>query len=450
MTAPDKGRRAEPSGRQDARRGAERLPLTLRTYRRLAEAATPLAPLLLARRLKRGKEHPQRLAERRGETSVARPPGPLIWAHGASVGEMLAVIPLVQSLRARGFNVLVTSGTVTSARLAEARLPPGAIHQFVPIDAPRFIARFLDHWRPNLALFAESDLWPNLIMSCAERAVPLILINGRLSEHSYARWRMVPNTIATLLRRFDLCLAQSEGDAERYSELGAPRVSTTGNLKLDVPAPPVDEQKLAAMQAAVGKRPIIAAASTHAGEEALIIEAHRRLRTSFRGLLTVIAPRHPDRGPGIVDIASVAGVPAVLRSRGHLPDRATEIYVADTIGELGLIYRLSPIVFVGGSLVRHGGQNPIEAAKLGAAILHGPHVGNFSEIYAALDDTHGAEEVNDVNKLTMRFGAWLTDAKTRAAVSEAAVETVDLLGGALERTLAALEPYLMQLRLEQG
>jgi 3-deoxy-D-manno-octulosonic-acid transferase len=429
---------------------AERLPLTLRTYRRLAAAATPLAPLLLARRLKRGKEHPERIAERRGEAAVARPAGPLIWAHGASVGEMLAVMPLVECLRARNFNVLVTSGTVTSARLAELRLPAGAIHQFVPIDAPRFITRFLDHWRPNLTLLAESDLWPNLIMSCAERSVPLILVNGRLSEHSYARWRLLPATIATLLTRFDLCLAQSEGDAERYADLGAPRVSMTGNLKLDVPAPPVDEHKLAAMQAAIGRRPIVVAASTHAGEEALIIEAHRRLRASFRGLITIIAPRHPERGPGIVDIASVAGLSAVLRSRGHLPDRATEIYVADTIGELGTIYRLSPIVFMGGSLVRRGGQNPIEAAKLGAAILHGPHVNNFTEIYSALDEAHGAEEINDVNKLTVRFGAWLTDAKARRAVSDAARETVDMLGGALERTLAALEPYLMQLRLEQG
>jgi 3-deoxy-D-manno-octulosonic-acid transferase len=424
--------------------------LTLRAYRRLSAAATPLAPLLLARRLKRGNEDPRRIAERRGEAALERPAGPLIWAHGASVGEILAVMPLVESLRARGFNVLVTSGTVTSARLAELRLPAGAIHQFIPIDAPRFIARFLDHWRPNLALFAESDLWPNLIVACADRAVPLILVNGRLSERSFARWRRVPRMIATLLTRFDLCLAQSHGDAERYAELGAPRVSMTGNLKLDVPAPPVDGQKLAAMQAAIGPRPIIVAASTHAGEEALIIEAHRRLRGSFRGLITIIAPRHPERGPGIVDIASVAGLPAAMRSRGHLPDRATEIYVVDTIGELGLVYRLSPIVFMGGSLVRRGGQNPIEAAKLGAAILHGPYVNNFTEIYAALDDVHGAEEINDVNKLTVRFGAWLTDAKTRRAVSEAARETVELLGGALDRTLAALEPYLMQLRLEQG
>ena len=205
----------------------------------------------------------------------------------------------------------------------------------------------------------------------------------------------------------------------------------TGNLKLDVPAPPVDAGKLAAMRAVVRQRPVIAAASTHPGEEAVIIDAHRRLRQSFPGLLTIIAPRHPERGPGVVEIATAAGLNAVARSRGLLPDRGTDVYVADTIGELGLIYRLAPIVFMGGSLVRHGGQNPIEAAKLGAAILHGPHVWNFAEIYAALDEAHGAEEVLDANKLAVRIGAWLTDAAARKQVADAGLATVDQLGGAL-------------------
>jgi len=427
----------------------ERLPLTLRGYRRLAAAATPLTSILLAKRLKRGKEHPVRIGERRGETAVARPSGPLVWTHGASVGEMLSLMPLVEHLRAKGFAVLMTSGTVTSAKLAERRLPPGVIHQFIPIDTPKFIIRFLEHWRPNLALFSESDLWPNLIIESTGRGIPLILVNARLSEQSFYRWRYAPTTIATLLRRFDLCLAQSGLDAERYAHLGAPRVNVTGNLKLDVPAPPVDEQKLTAMQGAIAGRPLIAAASTHPGEETLVIDAHLRLRRSFPGLVTILAPRHPERGRGILDIARLAGLSAALRSSGQLPNRATDVYVADTMGELGLLYRLAPIVFIGGSLVRHGGQNPIEAAKLGAAILHGPHVWNFTEIYAALDKARGAERVTDVGKLTVRLGAWLTDAAERTRVSDAALRTVDLLGGALERTLAALEPYLMQLRLEQ-
>jgi 3-deoxy-D-manno-octulosonic-acid transferase len=428
----------------------DHLPLMLRSYRGLAAVATPLAPILLNNRLKQGKEHAERIAERRGESALARPPGPLVWAHGASVGEMLAAIPLIEHIRGRGFNVLVTSGTVTSARLAEHRLPEGAIHQFVPIDAPKFIDRFLSHWRPNLGLFVESDLWPNLILGSAKRNVPLILVNGRLSEQSFTRWRYVPATISTLLAQFDLCLAQSTIDAERYGDLGAPRISITGNLKLDVPAPPVDGDKLKALQAAIGRRPILAAGSTHPGEEQLMIEAHRRLRQTFPGLITILAPRHPERGPGIIDIARVVDLPAMLRSQGRMPQRDTEIYVADTLGELGLIYRLAPIVFMGGSLVRHGGQNPIEAAKLGAAILHGPHVWNFAEIYAALDEAHGSEQVDDAGKLAVRLAAWLTDAALRKSIADSALKTVATLGGALRSTLAALEPYLMQLRLEQS
>jgi 3-deoxy-D-manno-octulosonic-acid transferase len=425
-----------------------RLPASLRAWRGLAAAARPLTPLLLGQRARRGREDVARLAERRGESRVQRPQGPLVWTHGASIGEMMAIIPLVERICARGFKVLVTSGTVTSAGLAEQRLPPGAVHQYVPLDVPRYVARFLDHWRPGLALIAESDLWPNLIVQSAARGIPLVLVNGRLSQRSFDRWRRAPKTIAAVLERFDLCLAQSVADSERYSQLGAPRVSMTGNLKLDVPAPPADAARLAEMQDAVDRRPIIIAASTHPGEEAGVIEAHRRLRQSFAGLLTIVVPRHPGRGPGVLDIANVAGLQAEMRSRGYLPGYDTEVYIADTIGELGVMYRLTPIVFMGGSLVRHGGQNPIEAAKLGAAILHGPHVWNFADIYSALDTAHGAEEVADAGALTMHLGAWLNDPGLQEEVADAALQTVGMLGGALDRTLAAIDPYLMQLRLE--
>jgi 3-deoxy-D-manno-octulosonic-acid transferase len=427
---------------------AKRLPASLRAYRGLTAAAMPLTPLLLRHRVSRGREDLARMGERRGESDVPRPQGSLVWMHGASVGEMLAIIPLAERIRARGFNVLVTSGTVTSAELAERRLPPGAIHQFVPLDVPRYVTRFLDHWRPGLALIAESDLWPNIIVQSAARGIPLVLVNGRVSQRSYERWRRVPGTIAAMLERFDLCLAQSVSDADRYSQLGAPRVSMTGNLKLDVPAPPADAGRLEEMQEAVNRRPIIVAASTHPGEEAGVIEAHRQLRQRFRGLLTIVVPRHPQRGEGVLDIANVAGLQAEMRSRGYLPGDDTDIYIADTIGELGVMYRLTPIVFMGGSLVRHGGQNPIEAAKLGAAILHGPHVWNFADIYAALDDAHGAEEVADPNGLVMRLGAWLHDPDLQDMIADAALKTVEMLGGALDRTVAAIEPYLMQLRLE--
>jgi 3-deoxy-D-manno-octulosonic-acid transferase len=427
----------------------ERLPFSLRVYRMLSAAVAPLADAVLARRLKRGKEDILRLDERKGESAIARPAGPLMWVHGASVGELISIIPLVERVRGKDFNVLVTSGTVTSAKLAEDRLPPGVIHQFVPLDVPRFVNRFLAHWRPDLALVVEGDLWPNLILGSTARGIPLILINGRVSERSFHRWRRLPGSIAALLRCFDLCLAQSAGDAARYADLGAPRVVTTGNLKLDVPEPPADPGKLKALKEAIGERTLIAAASTHPGEETAVIDTHRRLRATFPGLLTIIAPRHPDRGPGILDIAIAANLKVRLRSRGELPDADTDVYIADTMGELGLLYRVAPIVFVGGSLAAHGGQNPIEPAKLGAAILHGPNVWNFAEIYAALDAGHGAEQVGDVGKLTVRMGALLKDRDARRAAVEAGRETVNLLGGALDKTLAALEPYLMQIHLER-
>ncbi len=424
-----------------------RLPTGLRVYRLLAAGAAPLTHMLLARRARQGKEDTARLAERRGLARLARPHGPVVWVHGASVGELSSVVPLIERIAKRGIGVLVTSGTVASSEIADERLPRGVIHQFVPLDVPHYVRGFLDHWRPDLVLFVEAELWPNMIIETSARGVPMILVNGRLSENSFRRWHYLRSSIVELLRRFDLCLAGTEADAERISVLGAPRVVTAGNLKLDVPAPPADPDKLSALQAAVAGRPLIAAASTHAGEENVVIEAHLKLRANLPGLLTLIAPRHPERGPGVAELAAAAGLKAALRSRGALPNAATETYVADTLGELGLIYRSAPVVFIGGSLAKRGGQNPIEAAKLGAAILHGPHVWNFAEVYAALDQAHGAQLVHDAEQLAAGLAAWLRDPAARERAAQAARATVEKLSGALDRTLTALEPYLMHLQL---
>src|ERR1700690_374049 len=344
---------------------ANSLPMTLRVYRKLSFAMVPLAPALIKRRLKQGKEDPARVGERRGLSGDARPNGALVWIHGASVGEVLAAAALIEKLRALNIRILLTSGTVTSAAIVAKRFPADIIHQYVPYDSPRYVARFLDHWRPSLALFIESDLWPNLILSSAARRLPMVLINGRMSHRSFPRWRRVSGTISALLGRFDVCLAQSEVDAERFSALGSRNVVTTGNLKLDVPAPPADSAKLERLMSVTRGRPVIVAASTHPGEEEILLAAHRTLSGFFPTLLTVIVPRHPGRGEAIARTIAASGLQAASRSREELPTATTDIYVADTMGELGLFYRLSPVVFMGGSLVEHGGEKLNRGAKGG-------------------------------------------------------------------------------------
>jgi len=429
---------------------ANSLPMTLRVYRRLSSAVVPLAPALIRRRLKQGKEDPARIGERRGISSGARPQGPLVWIHGASVGEILAAAALIEKLRALDICVLLTSGTVTSAAIAAKRFPADVIHQYVPYDSPRFVARFLDHWRPSLALFIESDLWPNLILAGAARRLPMVLINGRMSPRSFPRWRRLAGTISAILGQFDICLAQSSVDAERLTELGGRNVMVTGNLKLDVPAPPADTAKLERLMSVTRGRPIIVAASTHTGEEEILLRVHRALAGIFPSLLTVIVPRHPARGEAVGEIAAAAGLHAARRSREELPVATTDVYIADTMGELGLFYRLSPVVFMGGSLVEHGGQNPIEAVKLGATVVHGPHVFNFADVYEALDGAGAARQADTLEALVKHLGQLLADPTARQASVEAGEAVVARLGGALDRTLGALEPYLLQLRLEMG
>ena len=429
---------------------ADSLPMTLRVYRKLSSAMVPLSPALISRRLRLGKEDPERVGERRGLSADVRPVGPLVWIHGASVGEVLAAAGLIERLRALGLRILLTSGTVTSAAIVAKRFPPDVIHQYVPYDSPRYVRRFLDHWRPSLALFIESDLWPNLILSSAARRLPMVLINGRMSQRSFPRWQRVQGTISALLEKFDVCLAQSRTDADRFAALGSRNVVVTGNLKLDVPAPPADATKLERLMAMTRGRPVVLAASTHPGEEEILTEAHRTLAGYFPGLLTVIVPRHPDRGGAIARMIEGAGLNPTLRSHEDLPTATTDIYVADTMGELGLFYRLAPIVFMGGSLVEHGGQNPIEAIKLGASVIHGPHVFNFTDVYDALDAAGGARRADTQDALIKQFGQLLADPDLREAVLAASEHVVDQLGGALERTLSALEPYLLQLRIEMG
>jgi 3-deoxy-D-manno-octulosonic-acid transferase len=423
----------------------------LSTYRLLAKLAEPLARLVLKVRLKRGKEDPYRVEERRGIASLQRPQGSLVWLHGASVGETLSLLPVVERLIGRGHKVLITSGTQTSARVLSKRLPPGAFHQFIPVDVPRYMARFLDHWQPDLVLMAESDLWPNMVMNIYRRAIPLVLVNARLSDRSYQRWKMFPRVARAMLSCFSLGLAQTSADSERLSLLGMTHVGVTGNLKFDVSPPPVNPDMLARFSGIIAGRPVWVAASTHEGEEEMIAHIHQRLETHFPYLLTLLIPRHPERGDDIRALIHAKGLNAVQRSHDEAISRDVNVYIADTVGEMGLFYRLAPIVFMGGSLVPHGGQNPIEPAKLGAALLHGSHVFNFTDVYAALAHTKGAIAVADAQGLMQNVAHLLSNPAALRTCARAGHATVMELSGAVDRTMQSLEPYLMALKMgERG
>jgi 3-deoxy-D-manno-octulosonic-acid transferase len=411
-------------------------------YRLLGFAVMPLVPLALTVRARRGKEDPERVGERFGRASRPRPAGRLAWVHAASVGETNAVMPLIERIVGAGISVVFTSVTVTAANIAASRLPAGAVHQFSPIDVAPWIGRFLGHWRPDFALFVESELWPVTIMKLAGAGIPQILVNARLSERSFRGWDRLGGVARTLFARIGLCLAQTEKDGERYRTLGVPHVNVTGNLKFDVPPPAADPAAVAAFQSLLGNRPVWVAASTHEGEEEVVAAAHQGLRQRHPGLVTIIVPRHPNRGPAIRSLIAARGLAVAQRSAGEPIGPLLDIYLADTLGELGLFYRVAPVAFLGGSLVPHGGQNPIEPVRLDAAILHGPHVHNFESIYAALDGAGGAETIGDAETLANAVAALLDDAGAMRLRLGRASAALAPLSGALERTASALSPYL--------
>jgi 3-deoxy-D-manno-octulosonic-acid transferase len=421
----------------------------LTAYRLLTVGLTPFAGLFLAWRARQGKEDAARVRERLGFAGQPRPKGRLVWLHGASLGESLALLPLVDRFIQRGVEVLVTTGTVASAKVLKARLPAGARHQYIPLDAPQFVERFLRHWQPDIVLFAESELWPNMIRAVHAHRLPLILVNATISKQSVERWRRLPGAAARLLSNIDLCLAQNAESAARYLGLGAPRVRVCGNLKFDVPPPPVGAGKLAELNGAVGARPVWAAVSTHAGEEEIVLAAHAALARDIPALLTIILPRHPDRGEEIAALAEAKGLIVARRSTDGLPRRDTQIYVADTLGELGLFLRAAGVVFMGKSLTAGGGHNPIEPAKLGCAILHGPHVENFADVYAHLASARAAARVTDASTLARALLFLLSDPSRLRKMGRTGAAVVNKLGGASQSIMAALDPYLAQSAIER-
>ena len=411
-------------------------------YAAAAAGAAPLLRIMLRGRVARGKEIATRLPERWGKDATPRPRGRLLWLHAASIGETVSVLPVLTALHrmAPDLRVLLTTGTVTSSDLLARRLPElgladVVLHRFVPLDVPGWVARFLGHWRPDAGGLVESEIWPNLILAARARKIPLMLVNARLSPGSFARWRRMRGLARRLFGAFARVQAQSAGDAQRLRQLGAASVGAPGNLKFAAPPLPVSRPELHRLRHAIGERPVWLAASTHPGEDARVIAVHRTLAPRHRGLLTIIVPRHPERGPEILPLAQ--GVPMTLRSRGEGPPEAAGIWVADTLGELGLFYSAVGIAFVGGSLVPHGGQNPLEPARLGCAVAVGPHVRNFAEPVAVLEAAGALARVADAPALADWVGALLADHGQRAAMGEAGIAAARKHGD-LPREVAAM------------
>lgn len=393
-------------------------PLSLTLWSLTGRLAPLLLPLWLAHRARRGREIPARLPERRGIDDTPRPPGRLLWLHAASVGETASILPVLAALAEQSpqTTILVTTGSVTSARLLAQREPRfgGAVlHRFVPLDVPSWVGRFLDHWRPDAGAFVESELWPNLLMACRMRAIPLMLLNARMSARSLARWSRAPATARHLLSAFAQVQARSAEDAARLRTLGARCVTAAGDLKFAASPLPFDAAEVAALSQMA--RPIWLASSVHPEEAEIILEAHRRLARLYPDLLTIIAPRHPDKA------ARFCGAEIFTRrSASQPPPSNAGIWLIDTLGELGLCYRLAPIVFIGGSLFAHGGQNVLEPARFGCAIAVGPYTENFAVACAALEQVGALTRVSDAGVLARWVTAMLEDPAARDRQGEAA------------------------------
>lgn len=423
---------------------------TLKLYRGFGSLIYPFTGPFLKARARKGKEDRERRGERYGYASWDRPDGPLVWLHAASVGESLAIMPLIKRMESFGINLVLTTGTVTSASIAQDRVSERTIHQYVPLDVKRAIGRFLDHWKPDLAIFAESEIWPTTIQELAKRNVPQILVNGRMSDRSNKRWSKRPALAQAVFGHLSQVLAQSEIDGERFRNLGAPWVTVVGNLKIDVGELDLREDEVKQHKSMIGERPTWIAVSTHKGEEAAVANVHKMLAQHIPDVLTILVPRHPDRDEEVMAQLDGVGLKTVSRSSRMAIESDTEVFLGDTIGEMGLYLSLADIAFMGKSLNAEGGQNPIEPAMMNTAILSGRYVQNFRETYQALLDSGGARLVRDEKMLAGHVLHLLRNKKDLNAMQIASRHAVDKMAGALERSFEVLDPYIMPLRVKAG
>ncbi len=428
--------------------------MILRIYRYGMRAGEPLLRKALLKRQKNGKESLTRLDERCGVPGLNRPSGPLIWVHAASVGEAQSALILIQTLltSCKGTHILVTTGTLTSASMMEKNLPKGAFHQFYPLDHPKWAQSFLDHWQPDFVLWMESELWPNMILGLGQRKIPAVLVNARMSEKSHKRWALFKNAAEQILQSFSQILCQTDGDATLYKKLGGQNVTVTDNIKYNAKPLAADEDDLKALNAAMGNRPRWVYASTHASEELVAARIHAQLKTSIPELITIVVPRHPNRRDDIVQDLKDQHLNVVFRSKNKtLPKDNTDIYVADTMGELGLFYRSSPIAVIGRSLSDDGGggHNPIEAAQLNCAVLHGPNVRNLKEIFDQMNAADAAFRATDETALADRLHELLIDEALCNKAEQSAFEFAKKKEKVLEGVLNILQPYLESLEMDR-
>ena len=421
--------------------------VALSVYRWTGVALYPVIGTYLALRAAKGKEDRSRRRERYGRASVERPAGPLVWFHAASVGETMAVVPLIKEVRRRGIHVVLTTGTTTSAKVAVERLGPEIIHQYVPMDLKPAVSRFLDYWEPDLAIIAESEIWPMTILELGARRIPQVLVNGRLSERSFARWKRRPGLADALFENLALVVAQSADDAERFRTLGARSVLVSGNLKVDTDAPPYDPAVLNTYLDHLGARKTWAAISTFEGEEVAAASVHRALKQRT-GLLTIIVPRHPERCDALEEAFTGRGLKVARRTRNDALSEDVDILLGDTIGEMGLYLRMTEVAFVGRSLFAKGGQNPLEPAMLGCAILSGGNVDNFRDTYQTLARNGSARVVRDVEMLAKGVNYLLANDEARQRMIDAGQQTVHDMRGALATTIRGLEPYINPLTVK--
>jgi len=377
--------------------------MLLRLYKAVLAIMYPLAlNRYIEKRKRNGKEDLARFNERLGKATLPRPKGNLIWMHGASVGEAVSMLPLIKTLLDiyPDLHIMVTTGTVTSAEVMAKRLPERAFHQYFPLEHPLYAARFIRHWKPNLVLWFESEFWPAMLSTIKKHDIPLILVNGRISNKSFRRWQQFEFAIRQILACFTLCLGQSDEDTRRLQVLGAKNTASLGNLKYAGLPLPVDENKKTVLAEQFGNRPVWLVSSTHDDEETKIGRFLKDLEKKVPNVLTVIVPRHPHRGVDIKDkLTDEYGLNVALRSAGENITPETEVYVADTIGELGIFYELIHIVFIGGSLIPHGGQNFMEPSRYKDATIVGPHMFNFTDAMNRARNAHAVIEVNDVLEL---------------------------------------------------